>query len=288
MTNSLRIFMVTICLLVVACPSWAANDFSGLNAGSAVWTLDDSTGLVITDDFGNNDLTDNNTVQQDTVDYKEGNGCADHENDNDEYLTCTDGDLDAGFPGKNGGSEQDFSVLFWVQFETTPDALNNHMGLVSKYSSATERSWTVWVFHAGGGAGDKIRLSIGYNSGESATSIEFATKCVAGIWYHVAATYTASNNAMKLRIWDDNASALLDANQTGTADGNMTPDTGYVEIATWLGNPGAYCFDGQFDEVVVMAGEALSDADIDKVRAGTYVSEAAGGVPIFMYHYMNH
>lgn len=234
-----------------------ANDFSGDANCVALWKFDNNPN----DSKGGNDLTEVNTPAYDSGDKKEGTHSIDFEKGSSQYCTITDANLDAGFPGKSGTSEQSFSICGWFKLESLPTTIP--YGIVGKYNySNNQRSYLVWL-----DADDKVNFSIGYNGGTSATAIIFATACQVGRWYHFGVVYDASDNSMKLRIWDDTAQALLDNNQTGTADGDMSPDSAPFEVGRY--NSDTLCFDGKEDEVVVFK-DVLSDAEIDQIRAGTY------------------
>ena len=64
-----------------------ANDFSGDSNCVALWRFEN--GALTADSKGTNTLTDVNTVGSDTVDYKEGSGCADFEATASERFTIT-------------------------------------------------------------------------------------------------------------------------------------------------------------------------------------------------------
>ena len=249
----LRAFIVFISLLFITSPSWAANDWSG--ESGAVWNFDNDA----TDSLGGNDLTEINTPAYDAGDKKQGTHSIDFDSVSAEYCLIADGDLDAGFPCKSGVAEQSFTLLGWVKFETLTDA-----ALTKKWAAAGNRSFNTILISG------ELRFYISHD-GTNSVHIDFGTSMTTGIWYHWACTYDAATNGMKIRIWDDNAGALLDVNETGTADGDcFSSDASLV-----IGNHTSAYQNGKSDEVVVLAGKALSDADIDKARAGTY--GAVGG-----------
>jgi hypothetical protein len=251
-----------------------ANDFSDDANCVALFKFDNNAN----DSKGGNDLTAVNSPSYDSGDKKEGSYSADLEESSTQYFTIADGDLDAGFPGKSGTSEQSFSICLWVKVESTAHGA----GLVSKYVySSDERTYLVYVSNVPAG---ELRFIIGYSGGVSYTTLAFDTALSTGIWYHIAAVYDASDNSMKLRVWDDNAGALLDSNATGTADGNMSPDSAPLEVGRAYESD-SYTFDGKIDEVVIFK-DVLSDSKIDQIRAGSYgagvteknASDAGAGV----------
>jgi len=230
-----------------------ANNFSGDPNCVALWKLDNNAN----DSQGGNDLTEVGSPSYDSGDYKEGSYCIDLERDSTQYGTIADADLDSGFPNKNGTSEQSFSACFWCK----PESLTAYNGLIAK--NGANDSWAVIL-----DASNKVRFVVYYSGGN--TGITFGTALSTGIWYHIAITYDASTNGMKIRIWDDNAGALLDSNATGTVGGDLIATTAPLEIGR-QNEDTARCFDGKFDEVVFFK-DILSDDDIDAIRAGTYGS----------------
>jgi hypothetical protein len=236
-----------------------ANDFSGDPNCVALWKFDNNA----LDSKGGNDLTPVNTPTYDSGDKKEGTHSAVLAHSSAQYFTIADGDLDAGFPGKNGTSEQSFSICCWVKLASVGDPLD--FGVVTKYQvSSGKRTWALVIRPTT----PYPRLIIGYNGGNSATTLNFDTALSTGIWYHIAGVYDASDNGMKIRVWDDNAGALLDDNKEGTAGGDMFPSDAPLEIGRYTIDS-SYCLDGKPDEAVIF-NKVLTDDEIDAIRAGTY------------------
>ena len=125
------IFISILVVLFSSVSSFAANDFSSCTATKAVWSVDN--GALTTDSKGTNTLTDNNTVQTDTVNFKEGDAAADLELGNGEYFNITDANLDSGFPLKSGETNDDFTVCLWVKLES----VSGFLTLVSKWDRST-------------------------------------------------------------------------------------------------------------------------------------------------------
>lgn len=230
-----------------------ANDFSGDVNCVALWKFDNNAD----DSKGGNDLTSINSPTYDSGDKKEGTHSIDLEHSSVQYCTIADADLDAGFPGKNGTSEQSFSVCVWVKIEQ-----HWTQGIVSKYA---ENTYSYCLFSDASG---NLYFNIGYNNGASFSGIIFDTSLDLGKWYHIGIVYDASTNGMKIRIWDDDAGDFLDSNKTGTADGDMSPDTAPFEIGRYF-EADVRAFDGRIDEVPFF-NDVLSDDEIDEIRAGTY------------------
>jgi hypothetical protein len=243
-----------------------ANDFSGDANCVALYKFDNDA----TDSIGGNDLTPVNTPTYDSGDKKEGTHSTDLEHDSTQYFTIADGDLDAGFPGKSGTSEQSFSICCWVKPESIPSGVW-HAPVCKSNVASDIMSYAIVLQNDG-----KINLFIGYNGGADFDYLPFDTALSTGIWYHVAVTYDSSDNGMKIRIWDDNAGSLLDSNKTDTAAGDMSPDSAPLEIGRWDGSD-TRTFDGKIDEVVIFK-DVLTDDEIDEIRAGTYGTASAQAV----------
>ncbi len=234
-----------------------ANNFSGDSNCVALWKFDNNAD----DSLGGNDLTEVNSPAYDGSDKKEGGYCLDLERDNGQYCLIADADLDTGFPGKSGGNEPSISICLWVKAESFS---TGYQGLVTKYQTAGDlRTFSLMIDGSG-----QVQFNVGYNSGQSYSLHEFNTLLSAGKWYHIGVVYDASDNSVKIRVWDDDAGALLDSNYSGTAGGDMSPRSAPFEVGRY-NNSNSYCFDGKIDELVVF-DKALSDSDIDAIRAGTY------------------
>lgn len=80
-----------------------------------------------------------------------------------------------------------------------------------------------------------------------------------------------------MRIWDDNAGALLGgAEETGNATENISITAASVYVGAYQYGPANNTHDGLIDEVVIIP-DVLSSDDIDLIRQGTY---GAGGETI--------
>jgi hypothetical protein len=232
-----------------------ANDFSGDSNCIALFKFDND----VLDSKGGNNLTAVNSPSFDSSDKKEGTYCIDLEEGSSQYCKIVDADLDAGFPGKSGTGEQSFSICCWIK----PESIVDYHIIIAKHDTTTARTFGVYLNSSG-----VLYFRIGYNAGASYTNLAFNTALGTGKWYHVAVAYSSSDNGMKIRVWDDDAGALLDDNKEGTASGDMSPTTSKFKIGAMYDST-PYYFDGKIDEVVIF-NKVLSDDDIDSIRAGTY------------------
>ena len=232
-----------------------ANDFSSDANCKAVWNLE--SGALTTDSKGGNTLT-NQGIDEDTSNFKQGScsGAFIRNNSDDAYIT--DASLDSGFPLKSGESNKTFSICFWFRctgtisdtayFISMPSGKSFLIYLVSSiirlYTSSNGTSWTHYSSHA--------------------------TALVADRWYHVGVTYNATDDSIRIRIWDDTAGAIVGVDKTAThGDININTSSLYIGYPSTV-----LALEGNMDEIVVF-NDVLSVADVDAIRAGTY----GGGPP---------
>jgi hypothetical protein len=258
-------------VLLLASTAWAVNDFSSDGNCKAVWNVDN--GALTTDSKGTNTLT-NSGMANDAVNFKQGDASADADALGD-ILYCVDGDLDAGFPFKSGDATKKVSVCGWFRTSGFPAAADRM--ITGKYSAASGgRSWMVYCKK---NANWNLSLAIGYNSGDSAEIVSHASTIATGIWYHFGITFDDSDKSYRIRIWDDNAGAILGSDLTGTATNNMYAGTGLFHIGRC--GSASNCLGGEKDEVVVF-NDILTTGEIDQIRAGTYGAAASTASQVIM------
>ena len=240
-----------------------ANVFTGDPNCCALWRME--SGALTTDSIGGNTLT-NSSVGEDTVNYKEGS-CASDYNSTSDRLYITDANLDSGFPLKNGDTNKKISICIWFRASGFPVSEDRH--IVGKWQ-AGKRSIILFI-DCDASPDNQPSFSLGYNNGDSGERVNFGTGISAGQWYHFGFTYDDSDKSYKMRIWDDNASALLGgAEVTGNTTNNIN-----VEDANWqIGTQHGYTagLGGEKDECVVFKDILTSD-EIDDIRQGQYDGE---------------
>lgn len=252
-----------------------ANVFTSDSNCKALWNLEESSGSRI-DSIGNNDLTDNNTVLNDTVNYKQGVASADFEATNSEYLSIADASLDAGFPLKSDDTNKIISVCGWVRMESL-SATESNM-LFAKYDggAANKRSFAVDIQNIA--LSGRFRIIMGYNGGASGEFYTHGTNLSLATWYHFTATYENAGKTYSLRIKDTNGNtvgtdlsgtATLDVNKLNVEDGILTLGVLYAG-----GTPTAgWYHDGLIDEVAVF-DDVITSAEATQIAQGTYGATA--------------
>jgi len=249
----------------------AANNFSADPNCKALWRFED--GVLTADSKGGNTLTAGEATANTTL-YKEGGASAEF-NDRFDKFSIADADLDAGFPLKDGDSNKKFSIAFWARMTSLPNT-GEARNCFMKYT-AGEHCIIVKAHNFGGVTSFGFQIStdgISYDE-----SYFHASAIAAEIWYHVSVTYQASDGAYRIRVWDDDAQAILGVDKTGTA-GDIHVDSAPVYISGVADNSTML---GQFDEMVIF-DDVLTADEIDQIRAGTYggAPPAAGGQVIMI------
>lgn len=266
-----KLLLISIIVLICS-PCFGANDFSGDANCKALWRLEN--GALTTDSKGTNTLTPAGTPTADAVTYKEGAASCDL--DNLDSLYILDGNLDAGYPFKNGDSTKKFSYCAWFYMDSVPAvsktgtiyfkfAAGKNVVQISTYRPIGDTLFYVWI---------------GYNGGVTWEAKNHATAMVASRWYHVGYTYQDSDKSFRLRIWDDTAGALLGgAELTGNYTNNINIEDSPVGA---VGNAtSTFGLVGKIDEVVIF-NDILTADEIDQIRSGTYGAAAPSGSQVII------
>ncbi len=241
-----------LCLLLTGA-AYAANDFSADPNCVALW---DPTGWgdMATDQMGNG-----NTWVLDpdvsTGTYKVGDAAA-YIRTGTMNLATVDASLSANTPGKNGTSNNTFTVTGWVNWTTlAPNSIYDRF--LAKTSSG-KQGWAIFQYDNSA----RLGFSIGYNGGGDWENHYHGTNMTTGRWYHFGITYTGVDKSYRIRIWDDTAGAPLGVDLTGTGTNAMN-----IEDAIF-GFTAAYVI-GYFDDVALF-NRVLNTTDIDACRGGVY------------------
>jgi len=244
------------------------NNFAGDPNCIALWRFEN--GALTADSKGGNTLTAAGTPTADQVNFKEGAASVQMQaaTPTDEF-SIADASLDAGFPLKSGDALKKISVTFWIRFISLPmsgfceqiftkwDSFDYSIAIAAKYPPADNPKMQLWISNDG----------IVWNEYLHASTLQN------GRWYHVGVTYQCSDDAYRIRIWDDTAGAILGVDKTGVA-AHVYVANGYVEISN---DQAGAKLNALVDEMVIF-NDILSVAQIDAIRAGTYGKEAP---PIF-------
>ncbi len=207
----MRYFAIILLLTTMA---FGANDFTLDDNCVALWRFE--SGALTTDSKGTNTLVAGGTPTADTSDYQEGSASV--EMGVLDYYLITDGNLDAGFPLKDGDANKKISMCTWVYIDSGPDVI------FYKWGGDGYRSL---ILDNGEG---KFRLSLGYNATQTVSLVKTAS-WTSGRWYHIGLTYQDSDKSWRLRIWDKTAVGLLGGVEyTGTSPENIYISDGNFEI----------------------------------------------------------
>ncbi len=262
-----------------------ANDFSGdancvaLYKFENDWPNDsvlDDTGPV-----GTNHMDDINTVATEAVLVKEGSQSANFTSANSEGFGRVDADLSAGFPLKSSGGSKVLSICCWMRFKSGAPTAD----FIAKYRTTDNQRSLKIQYNT---TPDAIEIYVGYNSGASFTKSSHLGTIATGIWYHIGLTYDDTGGGdgkgqVKVRIWDDNASAILQSGGNDTFSEDIGQNVS-LETNEWMLGCSAdraaptVELNGYLDEVVIFKDLLITAEDatneIDKIRAGTYGAAA--------------
>jgi hypothetical protein len=246
-----------------------ANDFTGDANCKALWRFENNA----LDSVGGNDWqADGGSPQWDAVTFKEGAYSVDMlgKTDGDSYLLSdAGGDLDAGYPFKNGDANKKMSICSWIQFQSAPSGSGTRTAYCYEKGGGSTMSFHLSLSYTTNSS--NWQIGIGINGGTSFESVQHASNItdasLLGNWYHIGATYDDSDKSYRIRVWDDNAQAILGSDQTGTMSNNINIENGAVHlnespINTQIG-------DVFYDEMVIF-DDILTADEIDEIRKGAY------------------
>jgi hypothetical protein len=259
--------------------SYGANDFTNDPNAKALWIFENDA----LDSIGGNDWNvDDGSPQFDSGTFKEGAYSVDMlgKTDNDSYIMSdAGGDLDADFPLKNGDTNKKISICMWAQLQSTPAGSGTRdVGLYLKGGGTTRSIRTTMEYTSDS---TNFSLSIGYNSGSNWETVQHASSitnaALLGNWYHVGWTYQDSDKTYRIRIWDDNAGAILGSDLTGTMSNSINVENGAVKLNEIIS--GSSNGDVFYDELVLF-DDILTADEIDSIRAGIFGATGQGQVII--------
>ena len=245
-----------------------ANDFSGDANCMALYRFE--SGAVLVDSKGDHDLTGvasiaaNNEARY----VREGSYCGNFNNGEGDMGYVLDADLAAGFPFKNGASNNQFSCAFWW----APFYTSSPRWVCSKWDTG---KLSIGVCTTKSGAANyHIQLHIGYNNGASVEIIDLyqdlpTTPC------HIGITYNAGTKAYYARLWNGTTASEVSGTTTNAPTVADAPfcvggrfENGSPEP------PSSNTYSGVLDELVIF-NDLLTADEIDDIRGGTYSTAAA-------------
>ncbi len=210
-------------------------------------------GALTADSQGTNTMTASGSPTANTGDYQEGAGSGSFAAAHPDYLSRADASLSADFPGKSGTTNKLATVCFWAKPSSRAAGYTH---VVAKWGDWDPRDWNVGFDNV---SSYQWRVKVNFSQGAFS-----GRPALAGVWYHVAAVIDDANNRLYIRVYDASNGEVY----TGTLNEawGMQMSTRAFTIGGSAGDP---YFDGLLDEVVIF-GRALSDAEIDDIRDGTY------------------
>lgn len=248
--------------------SGTGNDFTSDPNCVALWSFEN--GALTDDTIGLNTLTASSSPDANTSDYQEGAASVDTTGG---YFYVTDSNLDSGFPLKNGDTDKDFTVAFWMNAPwgrtiSTGGIVYGKGGAYGQYSLA------IGFWEPSGAGSGRIRTCIGIYDGTNHDAISSSKVIQRNQWYHVAVTYRdqGTYGSVKIRIYDPNDDSVTETVDSSLESINV--EDGDVKVGAYRYSSQRYV--GLIDELVVFK-DVLSADEIDEVRSGSYGSSLSGG-----------
>ena len=244
--------LAIILSILLALPCWAENDPASDANCVALYNFE--SGAFLDDSSGNgNHLIYEGGWTSDTVNEQEGDACATILNPDYQYWSITDADLSNDFPGKNGQTNNIFSIMCWVYFDDLPGTY--HEAIVGKWASS---GWLVTARDVGGG----VYKPILYWAGTPYT-IDYVLS--AETWYFIKFACDDPNNYIDGCVYDASDSSFTKMSNTpGGAIGDTTAVLAIGDLPGYV-----QYFAGKIDNLCLF-NRKVTDADANDVRADTY------------------
>lgn len=273
--------MKRILIVLLLCSSvWAQNDFSADADCVALWSFEN--GALTTDSIGSNTLTAQSTPAADLTNFKEKSASVELIQADGDYFTIADASLDAGFPGKSGDGGDKWSVTFWFRMQGDWVGAGAIEHYVLTKNAAFQNSFGAGYLYSAAANEGSFRCYIGHNSGNSIETFDHATTITLAAhtnnWYHVGATFDDSDKSFRIRVYDNNASAILGSDATGNTTNNWAPREA-AKIIIGAQTSEFSNVDHNIDELTVWK-KVLTADEIDEIRQGIF--GAAGGAGLMI------
>ncbi|MHC4160231.1 MAG: LamG domain-containing protein [Planctomycetota bacterium] len=234
----------------------AGNNFS--SDANCVSVYNFESGALTTDSKGSDTLSSYGDPTADGTNYKQGAASVLLDGTGD-YYDIADTSLSSGHPLKSATGEGDWSIAYWVR----PNETGTIGFLWTKYRAASgDRSFA----HLFAGGNDLLSRW-GYNSGDSFNDYDTGKDRVVNMWYHVCQTFTASNDNLFVRVWDDDGETETDYGPTALSN---TPYWGSdMPFVIGADGQGGYDISANIDELVFF-DDVLTPTQCTAIRQGSY------------------
>lgn len=214
----------------------------------AHWELEETSGTRV-DSHSTNDLTDNNTVTSATG--IQGTG-ADFEATNSESLSIADNTALS--------FTSDFSVSFWVKYETVHGGVECIFG-----KSGSSGSFSYWM-ETSSHPTERVRFFTS-STGSNLVQVDWNVTLSTGTWYHMVFAYDAS--AGQVEWYKDGSSQ---GTRTGLHTSLYDNTTDFRLGATEVDGSVSRFFDGVLDEVTVTS-DVITSSEV------TTIYNSGSGIP---------
>jgi hypothetical protein len=249
---------LTILLILLSSVCGAENYFVGNPNVVAYWDFGHATDPYGDRTGNGNDLYRQGYVDVETTDKKEGDACGDWEIADGDDLYILDADLSADFPGKNGTTNNVFSVTGWFKLES----VGAQAIVASKYGGgAGTRSWAIGV-----NSSNYFAYYWGYNSGNSVYSYTESDHAIqAGEWWFFKVVYDDPSNVCSSHVYDADGDKWWDESNTPANALNIEAEEFFIGRLQDSGN----YFDGLIDDLCIF-DRVVDNTDANSIAAGTF------------------
>jgi len=238
-----------------------ANNFTSASWIS-VWQFENNGN----DEKSNNTLTAHNGAGYTTTNPMRGSYSASLDLTSQTSFYISDGDLSAGFPGKNGVGNKNFSVCGFFRLDTT----NAVQIIAGKLNAPSEYCWCVQV------RDDRtFRFSIGHGTVLYNTDYDPVIAATTGNEYYFGCTYFAASLECRVYLYDVTNDEHHNTASTFQSNVIASSLNGYPGPYFYIGRyTNAGYLHGQVDEVGIYDG-ILNETDYDNLRQDLYGGEAS-------------
>lgn len=238
----------------------AGNDFSRTHHCIAWFKFEQ--GNLLADSKGTNTLTNANAATNDTTHFMEGSSSVALASASTQYLRIVT--PSSNFPWRTGTTTKG-TICAWVY----PGALTEGAVIFGKMlSGGPQNGVGVWI-----DASYRLHIPWASNISGSQSGIIYQTDAVlaANQWFHVALIVDGPGSFFRLRVYNYNANTVNSYNRITRAALYASDSTEFRIGCASDGTTYIRTFNGSIDELVVF-DRMLEDAEVDKIRGGTFRS----------------